>query len=249
MLTKLLKYDLKWSYKFLSIFYLLSLILTGFSKLFLSFENSFLIHLIGKICLFATLILLVVTIINNILSSFIRFVKNIYKDEAYLTHTLPVSEKNIFLSKVLSSIITLLTSFLIGFICLYILNDSNLTETFNIDKTLIIKSCIILFLETIFILLTGYFGIIIGHKSNNKKILKSIIIAIVSYFIMQALTLLLILLYGTINPDFMNLFTNQNANIETLEKILTFSIIIYLIYNSFLYIISKKCYLKGINID
>lgn len=249
MLTKLLKYDLKWSYKLLSIFYLLSLILTGLAKIFLSFENSFLIHLIGKISLFSTLILLVVTIINNILSSFIRFVKNIYKDEAYLTHTLPVSEKNIFLSKVLSSIITLLTSFLIGFICLYILNDFNLTETFNIDKTLIIKSCIILFLETIFILLIGYFGIIIGHKSNNKKTLKSIIIAIVSYFIMQALTLLLILLYGTINPDFMNLFTNQNANIETLEKILTFSIIIYLIYNSFLYIISKKCYLKGINID
>ena len=66
-------------------------------------------------------------LINNLMRVWARVVRNTYKDEAYLTHTLPVSRKDIFLSKVLTAIITMLTSFAIIVISLaiaYLTKDS-----------------------------------------------------------------------------------------------------------------------------
>ncbi|MDO4369166.1 MAG: hypothetical protein Q4C29_01320 [bacterium] len=250
MLMKLLKYDLKWMYKFLSIFYLLSLIFAGISRLFLKLNDSYIIHLIGKISLFITLVLIIVTIINNILACFVRFIRNVYKDESYLTHTLPVSEKSIFLSKVLSGIITILTSFLVLFICLFILEGSNFTGIFDdVDTSIIVKSCFILLLEMIFIVLIGYQSIIIGHRKNNNKIVSSVIIGLISYFIVQGLTILLMFIYGSFDSNIMAIFTSNNTSFSVLEKILNFGIILYFLYNVMLYIMSKKIYLKGINID
>lgn len=59
-------------------------------------------------------------LINCFMRNWARFVKNIYKDESYLTHTLPVSKNKIYLSKVLTAIITLLTSFIVIIACLAI---------------------------------------------------------------------------------------------------------------------------------
>ena len=50
MLRKLLKYDLKNLFKFLSIFYILTLFFGILTRVFLGFENSFILLVIGKIC-------------------------------------------------------------------------------------------------------------------------------------------------------------------------------------------------------
>lgn len=129
--------------------------------------------------------------------------RNVYKDEAYLTHTLPVTKKQIYLSKILSAIITLLTSTVTIVICLLICYGSK--ENLEILKQAIqtmanaydtsIMSFVatiltVLFLEILALLLSGYVGIIIGHKSNNIKILKSVIFGYLAYVIPQAITLL-----------------------------------------------------------
>ena len=49
-----------------------------------------------------------------------RFTKNIYGDESYLTHTLPIEKKTIFISKYLTSIITMLASTAVILIVLFI---------------------------------------------------------------------------------------------------------------------------------
>src|SRR5574344_114509 len=63
-----------------------------------------------------------------------------------------------------------------------------------------------LFLEALFLVLVGYVGLILGHKSNNGKMVKSIIYGFVLYMITQGITLLIIFLYGLINKDIMNIF-------------------------------------------
>ena len=50
MLKKLLKYDLKNIFKFLIIFYSLTLFFGVLTRIFLNIENSFIMNIIGQIC-------------------------------------------------------------------------------------------------------------------------------------------------------------------------------------------------------
>ena len=120
MLGKLLKYDLKWIYKLVIVFYALAFIFSLFSRMFLSIGDSILWSILSKISSGVAVSMLVSSIINTLMRSWVRFVRNIYKDEGYLTNTLPVSKRDIYLSKVLSSIIIMLTTTIVIITCLFI---------------------------------------------------------------------------------------------------------------------------------
>ena len=113
MLGKLLKYDLKWCFKPLLVFYMLAIFFSIIVRIVESFEQSLIILIIDKVCCGIVIAMLVNILINCFMRNWARFVKNIYKDEAYLTHTLPISKSEIYLSKILTAIITLLTSFVV----------------------------------------------------------------------------------------------------------------------------------------
>lgn len=121
MLGKLLKYDLKWIYKMLIVFYILALVMAGVSRVCLNIEDSMLFDIIGKFTSGIAIGLGIGCLIQCVIRSWVRFIKNIYKDESYLTHTLPVEKRTIFLSKVIASIIgalfTVIMLVVILFIC------------------------------------------------------------------------------------------------------------------------------------
>ena len=98
MLKKLLKYELASIFKFLIIFYSLALFFALLSRIFLNIENSFIMYVIGEICRGASISMMFSIIINNLMRLWVRFKNNLYGDESYLTHTLPVSKKTIFFS-------------------------------------------------------------------------------------------------------------------------------------------------------
>jgi len=58
--------------------------------------------------------------VNNLLRLWIRFKNTLYDDESYLTHTLPVDRKTIYLSKIVVSMITMFTSILVIVLTLFI---------------------------------------------------------------------------------------------------------------------------------
>jgi hypothetical protein len=96
MLTKLLKYDLKYMIKNMSIFYILGLFFAVLSRILLSIDGSFMLMIISRIsvgCMFA---MVANILINTMMRSWIRFRDSIYKDESYLTHTLPVTKNDIY---------------------------------------------------------------------------------------------------------------------------------------------------------
>lgn len=113
MLKKLLKYDLKWCYKNLVVFYLLAIIFSGITRIIEQHLGSFMFLILDKIFSATTISILVSILINNFMRVWARFVNNIYKDESYLTHTLPVKKSEIFFSKILTAIITFATSFIV----------------------------------------------------------------------------------------------------------------------------------------
>lgn len=262
MLGKLLKYDLKWIYKLVIVFYALAFIFSLFSRMFLSIGNSLLWSILSKISSGIAVSMLVSSIINTLMRSWVRFVRNIYKDEGYLTNTLPVSKRDIYLSKVLSSIIIMLTTTIVIITCLFICYYSKenidilkkvLEITASSYNTSVIKLILtigmIFFLELTFILLVGYTGIIIGHSSNNNKIVKSIIWAFGMYIFTQLITIGLIYIIGLFNKDIMNIITTNIVSIKGIKNILVGGIVMYIIYNIIYYFIGKRELEKGINID
>lgn len=257
MLKKLLKYDLKWCYKALTIFYILSIIFAILTRVFINIDGRILFTIIGKIMQGITITLLINILINNILRIWARVIKNFYSDEAYLTHTLPIKKETLFLSKVLTTIITLTTSFIVIIISLLICYYSkenievikNILNQINITNTTIIISIIIFYLEMLFLILTGITAIILGYKQNNNKLLKSVLFGLIIYFTMQTLILVIIFIIGLFNKEIMDLFKTNNITQNLLKQMLSLSTIIYIIYNTILYIIGNNTFKKGVNID
>ena len=65
MLNKLLKYDLQYNFKVVSVFYILSIFFALLTRIFLSIENSFIMDIIGKICSGTTIAMIFNILINK----------------------------------------------------------------------------------------------------------------------------------------------------------------------------------------
>ena len=102
MLKKLLKYDLKNVYKILIIFYALSIFFGILTRIFFSIDNSTIMNIIAQVCGGITISMAFNIIINNLIKSWVMFKQNLYGDESYLTHTLPINKKTLYLSKIIS---------------------------------------------------------------------------------------------------------------------------------------------------
>ena len=263
MLKKLLKYDLKNNYKNLIIFYCLSIFFALLTRIFLSIENSFIINIIGQICSGVTISMIFNILINNVIRLWVRFKQNLYKDDSYLTHTLPIEKKTLYQSKIIDAIITLFISILIIGLSLFIAyySKENITILKNlllpiadIYDTSILKIIIaflfIFFLEFLNAIQAGYTGIILGNRMNNYKTLFSVLYGFISYTITQIFAVLMIFIVGLFNKDVMNLFfTNELINIDIIKVLIYLAITTYTIIIIVGYIINIKLFEKGVNVD
>jgi len=263
MLGKLLKYDLKWVYKLVVIFYILAFIFSVIGRGFSEIENSLVFNIVSQIAFGFAISMIVSSLINSLMRLWARFVRNVYKDESYLTHTLPVKKKDIYSSKVITGLVCIFTTTIVAIVCLFICyySEANIealksilelaATTYNttVVKLLLLVS-VVLFLEIMFILLVGYVGIILGHKSNKNKMAKSIVIGFVLYIIFQVITLGLIGLYGLFNPNVMNLInTTDIIDVGAIKSVMYAGIGIYVIYIICLYYLGQKHLNKGVNVE
>lgn len=263
MLKKLLKYDLENIYKFLIVFYSLAIAFAVLTRIFLNIENSFIMNIIGKICSGATIAMIANILINNVMRVWVRFRSNFYGDESYLTHTLPVEKKSLYLSKFLTFVITLFTSFIVIGVTIFVAyySKENIESLKNMLLPIadaygstIIKILaaflFIFFLQFANIVQSGYTGLILGHRQNNSKIVFSVLIGFASYIGTQILAVAMLFLLGLFNKDFMNLFiTNDVINVDVVKSIIYIAIIIYTIILIGLYIINLKMFKRGVNVD
>lgn len=262
MLLKVLKYDLKFTYKNLIIFYSLSLFFALLGRICGLFDNSGIMLILSKINNGIAVSMLVSVLINNLMRVWARLVLNFYKDESYLTHTLPVKKSTLYLSKVLCGLITMLTSTIVIaaslLICYYSKENIELLKnSLNIVANLyessitnlLLQVFTLLFLEFTFILLTGYIGIILGHKSNNNKMLKSCLYGFLTYMALSIIILLVVYVSGLFNSDIMNIFTSTTFTLTTFKSILLIVMITYTVLIIIEYIVGLKTVESRVNID
>ncbi len=265
MLSKCLKYDLKYIYKVLIVFYLIDIVFACFTRVLFYFDNSFILHIIALISSGTTISFMFSIVINNLMRVWARFIKNIYGDESYLTHTLPISKNTIYTSKFLSSIITMFTSILVIILCIFIAYYSEynlelLKNTLQFFATVmnsttikvIITAFLCLFLEFTTILQAGFTGILLGHRSNNLKMAKSVLYGFLNYLFVVAISVLIIYIIGLFNPNIMALFNsniNNTLTVDIVKTALFLGICLYIILISIYYYIDIKIFKKGVNVD
>lgn len=262
MLKKLLKYDLKWCFKPLIVFYILAIFFSIITRAIESIEQTLILVIIDKICSGVVIAMVVNIIINCFMRNWVRFIRNVYKDESYLTHTLPVNKSTMYLSKVLTAIITLLVSFIVIIACIAIvcLNENSwivlkqsLEESaifFNSSVfSLVIVAFITVFFEFLYMEMSGMLGIIIGHKSNNLKIIKSIIYGFGIHMILSVILLGVLYIAGYFNPEIMSIFNDLEVSSNAIKSTLLVGIIIYALYNLAIYFAGNKLLKKGVNVD
>jgi hypothetical protein len=263
MLKKLLKYDLENIFKFLIIFYSLALFFAILTRIFFSIDNSVVINILGHISSGVTISMIFNIIINNLMRLWVRLKNNFYGDESYLTHTLPIEKKTLYLSKIITSLITLFTSILVIALTLFIAyySKENIKILKNIllpvakilDSSilkLIIAFLFVFFLELVNGLFSGYTGIILGHKKNNGKVGFSVLFGFITYLITQTIGIISIFIVGIFNNDIMNLFiTNELINIDSIHTIIYLAIIIYTITIVLLHITNIKLFKQGVNVE
>ena len=263
MLGKVLKYDLKWVYKVVGVFYILAFIFSVIGRGLNEIQNSAMFSVLAKIAFGFAISMMVSSLINCLMRLWARFIKNMYKDESYLTHTIPVPRKTIYVSKVLAALITIFTTTVVALICLFICyySEANMeilktllelaASTYNTTVVkLLLLITVVIYLEVMFMVLIGYTGIILGYKSNQNKMVKTLVFSFVLYMLTQVVTLVVIFIYGLFNPNVMNIInTTDIINIDAIKSVMYVGIGTYIAYIIFYYLLGKKQLEKGVNVD
>jgi hypothetical protein len=250
--------------KNMSVFYILAIFFAITTRLLSLPEQSIMISILTKISSGCMIAMIANIVINVMMRSWIRFRDSLYKDEAYLTHTLPVSKNDLYNSKLIQTFIFFLIGFVISLLSLFIAYYSqdtwnaikeyirSITIGFNMSVAFFITSAIVLvFLELFNAIQCGFLGIILGHKRNSGKIGFSVLFGFITYLIAQTLVLALVFIYGIFDSTVMELFktTTININVDAFKLLAIIASILYLVIIFVMSIICKKLLNKGVNIE
>lgn len=264
MLNKLLKYDLKYMIKNIAIFYVLSIIFSITTRILFDMNQSIIINIIGQIsvgCMFA---MIANILINTMMRSWVRFRDSLYKDESYLTHTLPVTKNEIYNSKFIQTFIFSFIGFFVILISLFIAYYSKenwqlLTNYIEIITTglnmstsfFVIMFITLIFLEVFNAIQCGFYGMILGHKKNNGKLGYSILFAFIIYLLAQTLVLALVFVYGLFDSSVMELFKTATVfiDVHAFKVLAIVASLLYLVIIFIMSILCKKELNKGVNIE
>lgn len=263
MLGKLLKYDLTNILgKFLFIFYILTFVAAITTRILFSLEQTAVVYVLGQISVGFFFAMIANIIINNFIRIWVRFRDTLYGDESYLVHTLPVTKKELYNSKFLTSLITLIVSFIVIIISLFIAYYTkerfdaiisfvnNYASMYDISSfSLVVGVGILLFLELFNGIQAGYFGIIMGYRKNNNKVLYSIVYGFLMYVVSQLIIILSIFIFGLFNSSVMELFASSFIDSGVVIDVIIYSIVIYGLIIAFVKFINTRYLNKGVNVD
>ena len=261
MLGKLFKYDFKWMSKVTYVYVIILIVISIALKIVESVDQTFLLVILDKILVSMFISCIVSILLTSSIRIWVRFINNFYKDESYLTHTLPVTKNELFNSKVLAGICSLLLSALVIVACLAFiyLNKSSIESLKMMWDSLVaaynsvfavlfvVGLVLLIILEIIYIMMAGVLGITIGHRSNNFKMVKSIAVGLISYGLLSAMSLGVIAIVSKI-IDY-DIIGNGFPSMNYLIGVGSAGLVVYVIYDIVYYLIAKKVFNKGVNVD
>lgn len=261
MIKKLMKYDTKKMFWVLGYIYIASIILAGITRLINIGKHIQFLFILGQVFSTLTYTAICSILVNTFVQTLRVFTTNFYKDESYLTHTLPISKNKLLLSKYLSALIVILSSVLVCFASLFILFYSKSfmsslklfiqasITNFNFSANLFIFALILVIFAQICTLISMAFTAIVkAYTYNTKRVLKGFIWFVIFYFGTMAITLLTMVVFFAITGNLSMLLSSTMSNFAFIS-ILIIGFICYVAYAFIFYFICQKLFNKGVNID
>ncbi len=258
MLRKLFKLEFKWVNKFIPWFALGAIIFALGSRL--TNDLTSVAGIIIHNTLQSIAISIVVSLICNAFArSFVHFKSGLFKDEAYLTHTLPVEKKDIWNSRVLSFLLTVFICLILFLTTLAILFADK--DILDIIKNILNEypiasvSFILTFIfEVVSLGLSVFSGILLGHRSDSKRNLRSVVISLAIYYSTQLFFLGIVFILSRFLPSLKTVFT-ESSSLSFTEVALNFknffilSGIYYVMISILLYYIGMHTLSKGVDVE
>ena len=260
MLGKVLKYDLKALCRYLIPLYAVLFGLGIMIRLLGFFDNVSIIAIICGLMIVALVVLSCLSFVLNGIFSVKYYLENLFKDEGYLTHTLPVKKGTLLFSKVLASLVTfsmtalvLIISLIVAFYqkglfvdVVKVLNLSIYGMSVYEFLLFMIVYGIIGYVATI---LMVYAAVAIGYSRSSNKLVSSVVWGLIFYFVMEFLYLGLLGIIMIINPTFIS---NLDNSVFMMKDLITF-FSIFMVFTALIggvyYYISYRFMDKKLNLE
>lgn len=263
MLRKTLKYDLEFIYKNLIIFYSILIVCAIIKRIFDGVDNSTIFDILSAVANGFVISFICSCIINTLMRSWVRFQTNLYGDQSYLTHTLPVEKKTIYASKFWATVISMFTSVLVILVAVWIAYYSKenlqlfkeslkvMAEVYDSSVIgMVLTLFFLVFLQMTTIAQAGNTGLLIGYRFEDKKLLLSVVFGFASYFAAQTISLVVLFGISVFNKDLMNLFiTNEMPDLGVFKFVVYIICALYMVFLIAFYLIDLKLFKKGVNVD
>lgn len=261
MLNKLLKQDLKKNMRWMWILFISTILVAGITRGCKELgKNIAFFNMLGIFFDSVFYALAVNVLLQPFLRNFLNFKNSFYSDESYLTHTLPVTKNQLLNSKYLTALIEMLCGFaclIISILIIFIsptffdsigfLLSTLITGTFSVGLAISLV-IILIIVEFLMFLSIIFFGITMGYKSKDRRILKSFLITAGMSFAsitVLAITMIIVLLINGVSLSSSILVLSNT----TFMSIILTGIIVYCIITILFYFLTKHEFNKGVNVD
>lgn len=261
MLKYLMKYDLKKVLKFLIWVYAIALVLAGITRILSIWNNIQIINILSSILASMTYSAIATIFINTFIHISMRFVTSFFKDQSYLTHTLPVKKDTHILSKYLSSLIVVFLSGLVSFLSLFIMFYSpqfmqnlkfaieSMVAGLNISSGVFIFLMVfIIFSQICAMMSLAFTAIVKGYSYNHKRGIKGFLWFVVYYFACLITTFLGIVFIAALSGNIGSLFA-QTMSASAFLSVMIVGVVCYISFAIIFYFYCKKQFKKGVNVD
>lgn len=279
MLGKLIKYDLQYILKSVSIYIILLLACTLLFNL-TSYDSTceivndvpvctevpVFLKIVHEIFWNAFFAIMIGLVLNAIIRTWARFKINLYHDEAYLTHTLPLSRATLWASKFITAIILTLVvigSVALGFLVLTLTpSGKNLVMSCGIgvpgaDSFYYVVFVLAVFTQILYGILCGYTGIILGNRAKARNNFRALICGLGVYLLGVFVMLGCFLIWSTLDDGIHAMLftgmTSQSAQVLSgegfINKTLAGAGIVYAVMITALYFVDQKLLTDGVNVD
>lgn len=261
MLKYLMKYDLKKILKFLIWFYAVSLVLALVKRILSLWNDIQLINILSSVFASLTYSAIATIIINTFIHILARFSTSFYKDQSYLTHTLPVKKDTLILSIYLSGLIVVFSSVLVSFLSLFIVFYSPefmqmlksvldiAVAGFNMSGgAFVLLMALIIFSQICAMMSLAFTAIVKGNSYNYKRGVKGFLWFVAFYIVCLNTTLILSVIIAAITGDLSSLFSEVMSS-STFLTVMIVALICYISYAVIFYFYCRKEFKKGVNVD
>ncbi len=279
MLAKLIKYDLKFILKSVSIYIVILLIcailfnLTAYDStceiindIPVCTEAPIFLQITHTVFWNAIFAVIIGLFLNAMIRTWARFKVNFYHDEAYLTHTLPVSRQTLWVAKFLSAVtvtIVVIAAVALSFLILQLTpSGKNFVQSCGIgvpgaDPLYYVVFILTVFTQILYGILCGFTGIIIGNRTKARNNLRALLCGAGVYLLGVLIMLGCFLIWSTFDDGIHAMLftgmTSQSAMVLSgegfINKALTGAGIVYTLMITALYFIDQKLLSRGVDVD